>query len=161
VKTAHDPGAPFESYKTFSMLQPNRPVHSENTEVDPFVLQRLRQLTYLRLKAQGLRPANKSKADLLVGVIAGKNEQLHFYSTYSRDPWGGPYGYGFGSGFSNTQVMRIREGSVVIDLIDRKENSVVWRGTGIRATQRGIGEEEARHLVNEILERSPVMKAKK
>lgn len=149
VRTAHDPSKDVAKFRTFAMLEPNRPVASKNTDVDPFVLLRLRQLTYLELKARGLVAASKDEADLLVAVLASHDEEIYVYRS-------GPYYYDplYGPMWSN-QVMRVDEGVVVIDLIERESKSVVWRGTGVRETGRSFSEEELRDLVTSILAEFP------
>jgi hypothetical protein len=131
------------------MLEANRPVHSKNTDVDPFVLLRLRQLTYLKLRAMGLTPTSKAKADLIVGVLAARDEEIFVYSS-------GPYVYDslYGPRWS-TQVTRVEEGVVVIDLIDREKKGVVWRGTGVRVIGRQFEEQELREIVDAILMKYP------
>lgn len=149
VRTAFDPAKNLEKYRTFAMLEPNRPIASRNAEVDPFVLLRLRQLTYLGLRTRGLTPALKKQAELLVLVTASRDEEIYVYRSgaYYQDPLYGPM-------WSN-QVVRVDEGIVVVDLIDRKSKSVVWRGTGVRETGRSFSEEELQELVTAILAEFP------
>lgn len=149
VRTAFDPAKDPGKYRTFAMLEPNRPVASQNTEVDPFVLLRLRQLTYLGLRARGLSAAPKDQAELLVLVSASRDAEIYVYRSgpYFQDPLYGPM-------WSN-QVVRVDEGIVVIDLIDRKSKSVVWRGTGVRETGRSFSEAELQDLVTAILAEFP------
>lgn len=149
VRTAFDPAKDPGQYRTFAMLEPNRPVASPNTEVDPFVLLRLRQLTYLGLRARGLSAVAKNKAELLVLVSASRDAEIYVYRSgpYYQDPLYGPM-------WSN-QVVRVDEGIVAIDLIDRKSKSVVWRGTGVRETGRSFSEGELQELVTAILSEFP------
>jgi len=166
VKTAHDPSAQFSEFKSFAMLLPNKALPSKNAEVDPFVMQRLRQLTYLQLKQLGMLPVEKSEADLLVAVFARRSQRIDVYpSTYSGygygPGWG--YGYGYGPGFGasvwSSQVVRTDEGIVVLDLIDRKSKAVVWRGTGVRAVEPDFDDEMLQEIVSAILAQSPFQNA--
>jgi hypothetical protein len=149
VRTAFDPAKDLGRYRTFAMLEPNRPISSKNTEVDPFVLLRLRQLTYLGLRQRGLSSAPRDAAELLVIVTASRDAEIYVYRSgpYYQDPIYGPM-------WSN-QVVRVDEGIVVIDLIDRESKSVVWRGTGVRETGRDFSEEELQDLVTSILAQYP------
>ena len=57
-------------------------------------------------------------------------------TTYSSGYGGGygPYGYGWGGGFSTTDV-RVNEitvGTLVIDVADAANKSMVWRGMGVK-----------------------------
>jgi hypothetical protein len=149
VRTAQDPAADHQNYRTFAMLEPNKPVPSKNTEVDPFVLLRLRQFTYLKMRALGFVPAAKKEADLIVSVGAARDQQIYVYNSgpYFYDPFYGPR-------WSN-YVTRVDEGIVVIDLIDRKKESVVWRGTGVRSVGRTFVDEDLHEMVAAVLDRYP------
>lgn len=47
--------------------------------------------------------------------------------------WGRHYGYGYGFGFDDyyNGITTVTEGSLMIDLIDRSRNEVVWSGTAV------------------------------
>ena len=151
VRSSFDPAAEFGRYRTFAMLLPNKPVQTKDVQADPFVLQRLRQVTYSRLVARGFRPVAREEADLLVHVLEGVQQRLEVYST-------GYYGYGFRGPAFGYSVNRYEEGTVVIDLIDRSENAVVWRGSGARRVGVERNNEELQEVVDEILARYPPSK---
>ena len=44
--------------------------------------------------------------------------------------WG--FGYGFWPGWTTTTVHTYHEGTIIIDLIDREKNQLVWRGVTTR-----------------------------
>lgn len=153
VATAFDPGAKKKQYRTFAMLEPNRPVHSESTTIDPFTLQRLRQLVYLGLKERGLNPAKKEEADLLVAAIATKDRRTVVYQTgpYAYDSLYGPPVWSY-----NQYVSQVDEGIVVVDLIDRDRKSVIWRGTGAKSLSSSrFSEVELGEMVSAILAEYP------
>ncbi len=152
VKTAQDPQADLGVYQTFAMLQPNKPIPSENPDVDPFVLQRLRQLTYLGLKDKGYVPTSKEQAELLVGVMAARDTR--YYSMPTR-----PYNYSYDPYFARAgwsdQITTIDERIVVIDLVDRGKKAVIWRGTGVRALDSDTSDAELREITDAILAEFP------
>lgn len=165
VRTAHDPAADFSRYKSFAMLLPNKALPSKNALVDPFVLQRLRQLTYLKIKAGGLTVLPNAQADLLVAVIAQPSQRVDVYpsSTYGfgyGPAYGYGYGYGYGPGFGmsswSSQVVKTNEMVVAIDLIDRKTASVIWRGTGTRSIQPDLDDAKLDQIVSAILAEAPL-----
>jgi hypothetical protein len=152
VGIACDPATSFSAYKTFAMLEPNRAVPTTNTDVDPFVLLRLRQLTYLKLRSMGFSPVGKATAELVVSIHAAKDQEIFVHSPplFYDDPYPG-----HPIGMWSPQVTRIDEGIVVIDMIDREKKAVVWRGTGVRALGADFEEEELREMVDAILQRFP------
>ncbi|HSC88255.1 MAG TPA: DUF4136 domain-containing protein [Polyangiaceae bacterium] len=148
VKTAFDKSKDFGRYRTFAMLEPNKPVRSNDPDVDPFVLQRLRQIIYARLLKRGYTPVAREQADMLVHVLAGVKERVELNSTsYYGYAWRGPaFGYTYD---------QYQEGTVVIDLIDTKENAVVWRGAGVRRVVSAPDNAELAEVVDRILGEFP------
>ncbi len=163
VETAHDPSVHLSEMMDFSMMLPNKALPSKNSEVNPFILQRLRQLTYLHLRDRGFKPTSKKEADLLVAVFATRKQRIDVYPSSSFG-WGygpGMYGYGYGPVFGpsawSSQVMRTDEGVVVVDLIDRRSNAVVWRGTAVRVIEPDFDEQKLNEMVEAIVQEMPIV----
>ena len=150
VRYAYDRTGAFSSYRTFAMLEPNKPVPSQRADEDPFELQRLRQLTHAGLRARGLTAADKAEADLVVVVLVGMKQRVEVrtmsYPSYPGYRYRGP-GFGY-------DIQEVEEGTVAIDLIDRKRNAVVWRGTGVRRVIERLSDEEMQEVIGRILEGS-------
>tara|TARA_B100000508_G_C11465340_1_gene281529 strand:- start:5624 stop:6358 length:735 start_codon:yes stop_codon:yes gene_type:complete len=52
------------------------------------------------------------------------------YGYYGGSPYYyGPY-YGYGTGYTDINVVEFTEGTLIIDLVDSKENKLVWQGVG-------------------------------
>jgi len=165
VKAAYDPAAPFQQYRTFAMLEPNRPVPT-GMDSDPFTLRQLRELTYQTLVQRGFRPVTTDQADVVVGVLARMQERVDVDST--GGPYTGPYDYryygygpryggpwaGFGTTFGPT-VTKYDEVQVAIDLIDPKANEVRWRGYGARRADKPLNAEQMREVIQRILSQFP------
>lgn len=148
VRAAAAPQADLRPLRSFAMLQPNRPVHSEEATFDPFVLQRLRQLTYLSLKERGYLPSARSRADFLVGVVATRNTS--FQTVMTRSYFYDPY---FPSNTWSTQVVPVAQAVVVLEVLDTDRRTVLWRGTGTRSQNDRLGDVELKQVVDAILDR--------
>jgi hypothetical protein len=113
-------------------------------------MQRLRQLTYLRLKKMGFTVVNKESADFVVAVGASTDERIEVYDSriYGHDPFYGPPA-------ANSDISSVQEGMVVIDLVDRAHQAVFWRGTGVRSTGYSVSDEELGIIVDAILDEYP------
>lgn len=147
MQTAYDHAVDFGHYQTFCMREPNEPVPT-SADVDPFTMQRYRQLTYEALARRGLRPAGMNEAQLVVSVLGVSRDRVEVYSrSYPSYAYAGP-------AFSY-DVRSYREGTVVIDLIDRVKNTVIWRGAGSREVRRVLSDEEKAALVGSIVARYP------
>ena len=91
------------------------------------------------LEAKGLKRVS-GEADLKVYAhfIQGKDVRLYSYG-YGMGGW---YGWRWGGGYQTTDVQNIPTGTIVIDLVDGKENRLVWRGTAKDQISRDITPEE-------------------
>ncbi len=151
VKSSYDPRGDFAHYDTFAMLQPNKAVQT-GPYVDPFLSQRLRQLTFESLTSRGFRQVPRKEAELWVGVQSATRGRVDVYPR--------TYGYGYyGPGWAyptwGYDVHEYDEGIIVIDLIDPRTKAVVWRGTGVRTVSGQTTNEEMRAVIDEILNQYP------
>src|SRR5690606_18273645 len=126
--------------------------HSENAGVDPFAMQRLRQLVYRGLKAKGYQPAPRDNAELVVAVLGAQDEHVDVHST-------GAYDNNTVNGPRTSSVYRNEQRVVVVDIVDRRRKSVVWRGTGERSMDGGLSDLKMRELVDAILAQFPSLGA--
>ncbi|MCH2107854.1 MAG: DUF4136 domain-containing protein [Polyangiaceae bacterium] len=148
VRTAFDSNARFESYRSFAMMLPNKPVPTSSVNMDPFTMQKLRQFAHYELKSRNLENVAKKDADLLVAVLAGTERRIEAYTP-------GYSGYGYGGPGFNSSVDEYTEGTIVIDLIDQKRATVVWRGKGTQRVTRATSDAELRAIVVSILAEYP------
>jgi hypothetical protein len=132
VNTDYDHQADFSSYSTFSWsgaLEPDeRPTRGASQIIDG----RIRRALAGDLTAKGYSQKAPGEADLEVAYYTSLSSQLRMYNT----GWGygsgyGPrwgYGYSYWPGWNMTTVSTYLEGTIIIDIIDREENQLVWRG---------------------------------
>lgn len=148
VHSSYDERADFERYGTFAMLEPDRAVPTD-PDVDPFFMQRLRRMVRDEMVYRGFREAPPEQADLRVGVMAVVRGRVVVY------PSSFGYGYRWGSPWGGYDVREYDEGTIVVDLIDRRRRAVVWRGTGTRVVTSRTSEEDLREVVLDILDEYP------
>ena len=111
---------------------------TQEVVINQIVDGRIRRAIAENLQAKGLSRAEPGEADLAVTYYASLNSQMQFHTTgwgYGGG-WGwGPrwgFGYGFWPGWTTTTVHTYHEGTIIIDLIDREKNQLVWRGVTTR-----------------------------
>lgn len=104
--------------------------------------ERIKEATILTLQNKGLKLDNDNP-DLLVhySSAVGRGTRMEYYTPYSyywgggfyRPYWGFRYGWGAPYGWGPTYAVpeSYKEGTIIIDLIDRKSNKIVWRGFGV------------------------------
>ena len=137
IQTDYDHQADFSNYSTFAwyQLEENKgPTEGPSQIVDG----RIRHAIAENLQAKGIDRAGPGDADLLVTYYASLSSQMQFHTTgwgYGGG-WGwGPhwgYGYGFWPGWTTTAVHTYHEGTIIIDIVDREKNQLVWRGVTTR-----------------------------
>lgn len=121
-----DDTADFSSYTTFAWYdhtgaehQPQRP--------DPILDGRIRRAVAQALLDKGLAQTSPGSADLLVTYYTSIRQEVRMYTT------GYGYGYWGGWGVSYTQPYVYEEGTMILDLVDRSSDQLVWRGTLTKA----------------------------
>jgi hypothetical protein len=153
VSTDHDTSADFSALKSWSWY-PEEPPPPGSPDISPLVLSRIRASLEEELKARGYAEATRETADFLVAYRAAVHERIEAYPTTS-------VGYGWGPSYAvtTTSVYAYDEGTLVVDVIDRKTKNLVWRGIARKAVDRNASAEQRdaniRKAVRALLEEFP------
>ncbi|MDX2436349.1 MAG: DUF4136 domain-containing protein [Acidobacteriota bacterium] len=160
VNSDRDSQADFSSYSTFSWYaasEPDRPpTHGASQIVDG----RIRRALDDGLVAKGYSQAGPGVADLEVAYYTSLSSQLRMYNGGWGYGWGyGPrwgYGYGYWPGWNMTTVSTYLEGTIIVDIIDRKQNQLVWRGVITSAlSKKSSSDEKIEQAMNRVLSDFP------
>ena len=128
VDMGYDKSADFSKYKTYTWAQPSRPPSR------PMLYAVIEGTIDYELKAKGLA-RTESNGDLVVVPGGGMEFGINYavgtpiMPTYSGPPamdatmWTGAVGA------SNLMAPYVPEGTLVVNLVDRNANKVVWTGT--------------------------------
>lgn len=143
VVTDYDSQASYASYETwaFSETDDNAYTSLDGSRVEDAVSR--------ALEAKGLTRTGTDSADLLVGYHIDEVDRL--------DTSGFSYGFGygfnrFGWGISTAPPVReVKEGQLIVDLVDTDTNKVVWRGTSKRYLNQNQSPETREKLINEVV----------
>ena len=143
VVTDYDSGASYESYQTwaFGTGEDNRYTSLDGSRVENEVSR--------ALAAEGLTQTDADSADLLV--------TYHIDDVDRLDTSGFSYGLGFGHrsfgwGISTAPPVReVKEGQLIVDLVDTDTQKVVWRGTSKRYLNQNQSPETREKLINEVV----------
>ena len=126
-----------------------------------------------QLAAKGMSKNENGKANFFVNysvttVDEVDVEQYNTYSGYSRNySWyGGGYGYGYRSGYhrggvtmtmtgipsEETEIQRYKKGTLIVDIIDPIEDTLVWRGAANgRLPEKKLSKKELDTAVSSIV----------
>ena len=111
----------FAEYVTFDWGPPdNLPVGDPRLDNNPFFRDYLQGAVERRLTASGFELAGDTEPDLLVHYHASVNQKVDVYEADR------PYGYCYVN--CEPRVVEFEQGTLVIDIVDRRTNKVVWRG---------------------------------
>ncbi|WP_184548559.1 DUF4136 domain-containing protein [Mucilaginibacter sp. FT3.2] len=145
----------MSTYRTFAWLPPDVQTDKAGATVKKEIGdEAVRSATITALQSKGLR-LQSNDPDLLVSysTLTGRGVKTEFYPSYygglySGFGWGG-FGWGYrsfyggfgggwgfpyyGGGFGGGTYARVpyKEGTLIIDIIDRNTRTLVWRGFGV------------------------------
>jgi hypothetical protein len=155
VSTDYNPEAEFASLKKYAWL-PKAREKTGNPRLDsPLLRARIEQAIEDTLAAKGYRLADVADADFFVNYHVGIEAKVDVTSVptmYGYGRWGGIY-------TSETRVDQYDQGTLLIDIVDREQDDLIWRGSGqARVNQDGSPrqrEERVRKAVAAILKQFP------
>ena len=142
----------LSSYRTFGWAPIRKNPNKQWRPLDEIGNGKLQEAAKQALLTKGLA-LNQQNPDLLVSyaTVTGRGTKTEYYSPYYYGGYpgfgfgyygwyrpfyygyygfGGPFGGGYG-GYGYPQKVHYKEGTVIIDLIDPKTNTIVWRGYGV------------------------------
>jgi len=123
VRADHDSQLDFGSYSTFALFE-RQEKQNRRPQMSPLVDRRIASSMADDLKSKGLRSATARESDILVTFYTAVRERV----VINRAGW---YGWGrWGWHGGATWVNSFPEGTLVIDIIDRRKRELVWRGVG-------------------------------
>lgn len=169
VSTDYDQTANFSRYTTFKWYQETPTarrdsVYSYNTFID----KRVRSAVEANLVRKGFRKT-ETNPDILVAYDIKVVTRQEMRPDYTYSPgWYGPgwygygwwYGYRYNYGYSRfarpMYLDQYQDGTIIIDLVDPKDNELVWRGWGqMQVGSTNISQAEVNKIVARILEKYP------
>ncbi len=128
VRVDYEHGNDFAKYKTYKWVK-----FKENPDVNQIVDQRIIAAIDAAMTKEGLSKSD-SNPDLLIGYQAVLTQQQQLTTYSSGGPgwgYGARWGYGWGgSSISTTTSNTVNNGTLVVDLMDPKQEKLVFRGIG-------------------------------
>jgi hypothetical protein len=113
--------ANFADFVTYDWGPPdNLPVGDPRLDNNPFFNDYLQGAIEKKLAANGYERALTGEPDLLVHYHASVNQKVDVYEVDHQ------YGYCYDN--CQPQIVDYEEGTLVVDIVDRKTGKVVWRG---------------------------------
>ncbi len=162
VRSDFDREAVFSQYHTFDWIAPPIRASEDELRSDPegpfarnsLLDKRIRAAVTSKLRARGFRYAEGGESDFRLNYhvtfkdkLAGSGSDFGYTGRYHRGA--------FSSGF-NWSVRQYQEGTIIIDIVDRAKDQLVWRGWMVSRNRDGnYDEQEIARAVEKILTRFP------
>ena len=127
-----NPDYDFSSIQSFEWIQP--PEASLVTD-DPYLHEHIINAIQYQLTSRGVTEVSEN-GDVRVTYYMSTRTDVSLQSTtvgygfsnYGRRGWG-YYGYGFGGPvYTNTSVVEVDRGTLMVDIWDSASNELIWRG---------------------------------
>ncbi len=157
VETDWNPGTDFSKLHSYAWLT-EQPLKTGDARFDsPLVDQRIRSATAETLAAKGFVTASQASADFLMAYMITSQQKTDVNTIYEG------YGYGYGGwggpGYARTYVTQYELGTLILDVLDPKTKTLVWRGSGSAVLGEALTPEDrdrrVREAVEEILAKFP------
>ncbi len=155
VKSDYDKDVNLRLYKTFSWL-PVKDIEAKNNPLlyNELTDKRIKKALEMQLTSKNMSYL-KENADL----------KVHYHIIVDNKSMIQPaaYGYNYGPYWMRTQgnVYQYQEGTLIIDLMDSKNNNLVWRGWGISTLNDSdieLTEDKINEAVYKIMKQFPPTK---
>jgi hypothetical protein len=158
VRTEHDPRTNFAKYRTYAFAPPPK----NGIQPGPGVRAQIEASLDQGLAAKGY--TKSAKPDFYIVYHITKSEQVQV-SQYTDWGYGGGYSYRYGSGYyhlwpsypiSYAQVTRYTEGTLIVDFVDAKTATSIWRGTATGTVGSAqSNQQKIREAIQKMLETIP------
>lgn len=152
VSSDYDRAVDFAQYKSFAFHQKGL----ERLKMNDLDKRRVVSAIVKEMQAKGMAESKSElTADLIINLSAKSKTRVDVRPNFN--PW---WGYGPFWGNTGERVTQHKEGTVIMDFVDRKNNTLVWQGVGAGLNISNLeGKAEKIPLaVQEILKKYPPSK---
>jgi hypothetical protein len=155
IKTEKAEGVDFNSYKTFDFYKLEASGDTSTAKFAPYT-NILQQSIARELQAKGYSQSS-SDPDLLVniGIVVKEETQTRETNIREAPRYIGQRRYSWKS--QEVEVGRYKSGTVTIDLVDPRKNSMVWEGVleGVIANKQSSYENDINKGITNLFEKFP------
>ena len=158
----------FSTIKTFDWM----PV-PEKAQVNELTIKHIKYAVSRELQAKGLQ-ITSINPDMLIAFHAGKEKKVdvqewgYVYDDHEYYHWrpsyqevaGGPSGRDYLEYRRGTETYEYEIGTLILDFVDAKKKSLIWRGTARSEVDPGRSSEQINDAVKKILVNFPPMMKK-
>ena len=145
-----DPDADFSGLKTYAWFDPEVDPTADLSEGSPLVRKRVRRAVEARLDALGFTRVDRDADFHLVVHLEARQRVRSTPSVHAG--YGSRRGYSYW-GASSSEVEVYDEGSIILDVVDRRKKQLMWRGVARSAIPSNPKPEKITKIVDEACEK--------
>ena len=140
----YDKQADFKKYKTYAFTQ-------EALKLNIDQLNRDRVIRAIETEMNGKGFTKSDNPDVLLDLDV-KTEKIEgaTATTSGSGMYGGPWHYGYGGGFTTTQVnyYSYLDGTLFINMVDKASDKIIWQGRATKTIEPDISAEKREANIN-------------
>lgn len=156
ISSDYDAAANFAALKTYDWMPEPQKVTGDPKIDDPFIERRIRDAVDNQLAAQGYNKLVSGDADFLIGYHVALDKRLvvstmnEYYGVVVGPRWhhSTPRWYG-----SETYVYDYDEGSLILDIIEARSRTLLWRGSARARVDTTANAERKTKRINEAVKK--------
>jgi hypothetical protein len=143
VETDYDRAADFKRYRTYRWIPHTKGSENNPLMSDPLIKSHVQSSVDAEMAKKGLQKIEEGHPDLLIA---------YYFTTRNRMDVTHYYGYWY----PHTSVYRYKEGTLILDIVDREEKQLIWRGwaSGVLENRENLHKQIA-YSVEKLLRRYP------
>jgi len=153
VQSDYAPEVDFSALHTFAWLPPAHAPGADPRVRSSILAGRVRRAAVADLKAKGyVEVAPNAEPDFYVAYRAAVDDKINVRSTPTyygyHGWWGSPVAMG-----SQTTVHQYELGTLIIDIVDRERDDLIWRGSGqakLRKSDKRSSAERDRDMADAV-----------
>lgn len=164
VTTDYDQSTNFQQYRTWNWYQEKPVAKSDSTRrYSTFLDKRIKTAVEAEMARRGFEKADASQADMLLAYDVTFENYQDVNPSFTSIPsigfgywYGYRYAYTYNRMINTTSAYNYREGTILLDIVDRKSNELIWRGTGeTTGGEKAMTQEKVQEIVTKILAKYP------
>ena len=150
VTNDFDPAFSFNDVKTYAILYKSKDYSDTLTD------ERIKTGIDTQLKQKGYIKVKRKDADIYVVFhtdVRNKTKIVQDYQYIGISPYRYGYGYGYGGMMAVpvTRTYNYDEGQLLVDILNAKDNKIVWRGVATDSLKQLKTPEERVEYINKVM----------
>lgn len=139
----YDKQAEFARYKTYAYSE-----DAQKLPVGDLNRDRILKAIDTEMAAKGF--SKSDNPDVLIDIHVRAEQKVDATATTTPTYYGGPWRYGYGGGFSTTQINynEYIEGTLFVNMVDVASEKIVWQGRATKTIDENASAEKREQNIN-------------